>query len=156
MTQLTEHFSLAELTASDTAAQEGIDNTPSDEITSNLQGVAEGLEKVRAILGTPMHINSGYRCAALNAAVHGVAHSAHEEGFAADFTSPDFGEPLAIVQHLQQTDLAFDQIIQEGTWVHISFDPQMRHQVLTAHFNNGVATYTKGVPATIDEDSHGL
>ena len=156
MTQLTEHFSLTELTASATATQDGIDNSAPDAIVANLQTVANGLENVRSILGVAMHINSGYRCPALNSAVHGVAHSAHEEGFAADFVAPDFGVPLAIVQTLQQSNLAFDQIIQEGTWVHISFDPQMRHQVLTAHFDGGVATYTVGVPGTVSEDSHGL
>ena len=148
MTQLTIHFSLEELTRSDTAVRLGIDNTPSAEVLDNLQVLAEGLEKVRDLLGVynrPVLISSGYRCSALNKALHGSVNSAHMYGYAADFTCPDFGNPLAIVKKIAQSTLKFDQLIQEGTWVHISFDPKMRGEVLTAHFNNGVATYTKGV-----------
>lgn len=43
MTQLTEHFSIKELTATST----GYDNTPTNEITDNLQTLAQALEKVR-------------------------------------------------------------------------------------------------------------
>jgi hypothetical protein len=101
-----------------------------------------------------MHIDSGYRCAELNKIVRGVPTSAHLSGYAADFVCPQFGSPLAIVQKLaqfakqtpsHQTSFAFDQVIQEGTWVHISFAPAMRGNVLTAHFNNGSATYSLGV-----------
>ena len=147
MTQLTPHFSLDELTRSDTAVRLGIDNTPSPEIVANLQMLAYGLEKVRFLLGLlnrRIIISSGYRCSALNKALHGAENSAHMYGYAADFICPDFGTPLDIVKKIADSDIKFDQIIQEGTWVHISFDPKMRRQVLTAHFNNGVASYTIG------------
>lgn len=36
------------------------------------------------------------------------------------------------------------QIIQEGNWIHVSADTRMRGIVLTAHFDNGKATYTAG------------
>jgi hypothetical protein len=36
-------------------------------------------------------------------------------------------------------------VIEEGTWVHISFAPAMRQQVLTAHFDGDKATYRLGV-----------
>ena len=68
--QLTAHFSLEELIASETATRSGIDNTPPSELMPNLRALADGLEKVRAALGgRPIHINSGYRCPALNKAV---------------------------------------------------------------------------------------
>ena len=147
MTQLTTHFSLDELTRSDTAVRLGIDNTPSNDVLDNLKVLAQGLEKVRTLLNVynrPVLISSGYRCSALNKALHGAENSAHMYGYAADFTCPDFGTPLDIVKKIAASDIKFDQIIQEGTWVHISFDPKMRRQVLTAHFNNGVASYTIG------------
>lgn len=145
-TQITEHFSLEELTHSDTAIAKGIDNTPPKEDLPNLVDVAVGLEKVRLLLGVPMHINSGYRSPELNDAVHGVHHSAHEVCWAADFVAPDYGTPLEIVKRIQESSLDFDQVIQEGTWVHISFAPTMRKQVLTAHFDTagGPTTYTVG------------
>lgn len=144
--QLTEHFSLEELTFSSTAAVRGIDNTPSDEIVKNLSVLAVALEAVRALLGFPLHIDSGYRCAALNEAVRGVADSAHVTGFAADFICPEFGAPLEIVKKIVAgSSIRFDQVIQEGSWVHLSVAPTMRQEVLTAHFVNGRASYQHGI-----------
>ena len=142
--QLTEHFSLEELGHRSTAIRLGIDNTPPDEILPNLKVLAQGLERVRSVLGHPIHIDSGYRCEILNAAVRGSKTSAHMQGWAADFICPAFGTPLEIVKVIVGSGIAFDQCIQEGTWVHISFDPQMRREVLTAHFRNGQAIYTQG------------
>lgn len=142
---LSAHFSLDELTRSSTAVRLGIDNTPPKDVQANLVVLAEGLEQVRYVLAYPMLIDSGYRCAALNAAVRGSAHSAHMQGYAADFTCPGFGTPLEIVRAIQASSIQFDQCIQEGTWVHISFDPRMRREVLTAHFEGGKVSYTEGV-----------
>jgi len=145
MTLLTSHFTLEELTFSSTAQRLGIDNTPDRDVAAHLLMLAMGLEKVRALLGAPMRIDSGYRCPALNKAVGGVANSAHLDGFAADFICPDYGTPLQIARAIAGSDIAFDQCIQEGTWVHISFDPRLRHQELTATFGPGGATYSQGV-----------
>ena len=142
---LTEHFTLAELVHSSTAIRLGIDNTPPEEIIANLRILAQGLERIRAVLGHPMHIDSGYRCDVLNAAVKGSKNSAHMQGYAADFTCPAFGTPLEIVKVIIGSGIKFDQCIQEGTWVHISFDPRIRGEVLTAHFRNGEVNYTQGV-----------
>ena len=138
------HFSMSELTASDTAVRLGIDNTPSAEIVANLEVLAMGLEDIRDILGHPMRVSSGYRCPKLNTAVKGSKTSAHMDGFAADFTCPAFGTPLAVVKAIERSPVMFDQCIQEGTWVHISFDPRERRQVMTAHFGTGGTTYTMG------------
>lgn len=142
---LSEHFTLEELTFSQTAVRKGIDNTPSLEVVAHLTRLADSLEKVRQLLGGPVRITSGYRSTVLNAAVGGSKKSAHMAGYAADFVCPSFGYPLKIVKAIAASDIQFDQCIQEGTWVHISFDPDARRQVLTAHFSNGKATYTEGV-----------
>ena len=143
--QLTEHFSLDELTVSPTAQRLGINNTVPPEILPRLYVVAAGLEQVRNLLGKPMHLDSGYRCPALNKAVGGATASAHMDGYAADFTCADFGTPLEIVQAIAHSDIPFDKCIQEGTWVHISFDPQLRREILTAHFGADGTTYSKGL-----------
>lgn len=145
MTQLTHHFSLEELTFSSTAQRQSIDNTPGLDTVACLTICAMGLEKIRALLGAPLHIDSGYRCPALNKAVGGVPNSAHVDGYAADFVCPDYGTPLMIARAIAGSDIAFDQVIQEGTWVHVSFDPRLRHQALTASFGPGGATYRDGV-----------
>lgn len=143
--RLSDHFTLEELVFSSTAQRLGIDNSPSLEIVAHLTTLAMGLEKVRIRLGAAMHIDSGYRCQALNVAVGGSKTSAHLQGYAADFLCPQFGAPLAIVRSVAASGIAFDQCIQEGSWVHISFDPAARRQLLTAHFGPDGATYTQGV-----------
>lgn len=133
MMQLTEHFSLEELTRSLTAERLGIDNVPKEErLLTNLMLLAGGLERVRELLGgLPLHVDSGYRCEELNQKIGGSKNSAHMSGYAADFICPSFGTPLEIVKRLEKSELAFDQLIQEGTWVHVSFAPRMRREVPT-------------------------
>lgn len=140
--KLTEHFSLEELVFSQSAIRQGINNEPSEAVKKNLQTLATNLERVRAILLSPLHISSGYRSVELNKFVGGSTKSAHIDGYAADFTAPAFGNPESIVRTLKRTGIKCDQCIMEGTWVHISFAPAMRNQFLTATFNNGVATYS--------------
>lgn len=138
------NFTLQELVASDTALRLGINNTPPADILPNLEILMLGLQDVRDVLGHPMYISSGYRCPKLNTAVRGSKTSAHMQGYAADFTCPAFGTPLEVVKTIEASPVMFDQCIQEGTWVHISFDPRERRQVLTAHFGVGGTTYTLG------------
>lgn len=141
---LSEHFTLEGLCASSTALRLGIDNTPPDNLIGNAYRLAEGLEQVQNVLGFPLHHDSGFRCEALNAAVHGAPTSQHTKFEAEDFTCPQFGTPLEIVKLISGSTIEFDQLIQEGTWVHISFTGTPRREVLTAHFNQGKATYTTG------------
>lgn len=147
MSQLSQHFTLEEAVFSSTALRHGVDNTPSDEIVSCIKAAVAGMESVRHVLHDfPIHIDSWYRCGILNGLVGGAKQSAHMTGYAIDFICPQFGNPLQIVNAIIYSRLAFDQCIQEGNWIHISFAPAMRQEVLTAHFDqSGIATYTKGV-----------
>jgi hypothetical protein len=147
MTQLSPHFSYDEAIRSATATAHGIDNTPPADVLANMTAAAEMLETVRSYLAQPMNIDSWFRCDALNIAVGGAGHSAHESGWAIDFVCPAFGDPEAIVKFLISTGIKFDQLIVENnSWVHISFAPAMRQMVLTAHFAAGQpASYTQGV-----------
>jgi len=130
--QLSPSFSLAQLTASETADDRGIDNTPPPEAIDNLKRLANGLEKVQSLLGAPIEISSGYRCAALNKAVGGSANSQHVQGLAADFVCPGFGSPMDVARAIQQSDLEFDQCILEfGQWVHLSFSDAPRRRMMT-------------------------
>jgi hypothetical protein len=148
---LTPHFTLEELTFSQTAVRLGLSNAPDDEVLANLNLLAAALEDVRGVLnGDPMIISSGYRSEAVNRAVGGVANSAHRDGLAADFICPQFGAPLRICETLAHAhNLDFDQVIQEGTWVHYAIaapGKTGRRQLLTAHFTGGgAASYTTGL-----------
>lgn len=130
--KLSPNFALAEFITSQTAARRNIDNAPPPDVIDRLKATAAKLELVRAFLGKPLLISSGYRSPALNKAIGGAANSAHVLGYAADFICPGFGSPLAVCKALAGSGLAFDQVIEEmGRWIHISFGPRMRGQVLT-------------------------
>lgn len=139
---MTPHFTYDELIASQTATRFGIPNIPTNEVRQNMKVLAEGLEKVRALLGKPMTITSGFRSKELNRKVGGSQNSAHMTGYAADFTCWAYGRPIEIVQAIRDAKIPVDQVIEEGTWVHISFAPAMRNQFLKAKFTNGKASYT--------------
>ena len=118
--QLSEHFSLNELTHSDLAVRKGISNDPTPDVISNLTRLAELLEQVRKYLNKPISINSGYRCPELNQAVGGQKASQHLLGCAADIRVSGM-TPDEIVKAIIQTDIQFDQMIREfDSWVHIS------------------------------------
>lgn len=138
MSNLTTHFALEEFTDSQTAARKGINNVPASNSQErrNLQRLAETMELVRVVLGgMPILISSGYRGAAVNAAVGGSTNSKHMSGLACDFTCPDFGTPLdickALTPHMKR--LGIDQLIHEyGTWVHLGLTTgSPRHMALT-------------------------
>ena len=138
------NFSIAELCVSESATRLGINNVPSTIVLGNLKTLIDGLEKVRIILnGGSIHISSGYRSPTLNRSIGGASSSAHCLGFAADFTCKSFGSPEEITRIIENSNIKYDQLIYEGTWVHISFAPTMRQQTLTATFTKGKATYSE-------------
>ena len=144
--KLTEHFSLDELTASETALRKGIDNAPPPAVTERLRMLAATLEQVRSLLGNnSIRISSGYRSLALNRAIGSGDLSAHVLGYAVDFTCPGFGTPKEVANKIAESPIKFDQLIYEGTWIHLSVDPRNRREVLTAHFGKGKTSYTKGI-----------
>lgn len=144
--QLTEHFSLAELTNSAVALRRGMDNTPTGAVLTNLRThTAPGMELVRKLLKQPIYVSSGYRSRALNLIIGGSSTSAHVNGMAVDFKCPGYGSPKEIATRIALSDIEFDQLINEGQWVHIGFAYTQRRELLTAHFANGGVTYTKGI-----------
>ena len=129
--QLTPHFSLEEMTFSETAARHGINNSAPPAVVDNLKRTANGLERVRQLINNnAIRISSGYRCKALNDAVKGQPNSQHMTGQAVDFTST-YGAPMQLVQLIKKSGLEYDQLICEfNSWVHISFTDDPRRQTL--------------------------
>ena len=144
--KLSENFSLAEMVHSDTAEKEGIDNTPNLSVISNLQSLCQRvLQRLSDHYERAIHVNSGYRCLELNTTVGGSKHSQHMKGLAADIRI-DGVSPLDICRFLKNSDIEFDQAIEEGTWTHVSWSEDPRKEMLTAKFDkNGKATYTRGL-----------
>ena len=118
MTQLTPHFSLAELTVTD---HREFSNEPNESETKNLERLAQFLEQVKELLGgKPVMVNSAYRSAQVNAAVGSKETSQHRVGCAADLRIPGM-TPDEVVKAIIASDLPFDQVIREfDRWTHIS------------------------------------
>lgn len=128
-TWLTPHFTLEEMIASQHRA---IDNRPPAAIRAALAETAIQMEGVRRLLADQViTVSSGYRCPALNRTVGGAETSAHLTGHAVDFNAFGYGPPVRVCRTIADSNLPFDQLIEEGTWVHLSFDPRLRRQVLT-------------------------
>jgi hypothetical protein len=118
MTQLTEHFSLEELTVTD---HREFDNTPSEFEKANLVRLAGLLERVKTALGdVPIMVNSAYRSKAVNDAVGSKDTSQHRLGCAADIRVPSL-TPDQVVKAIMAAKLPYDQLIREfDRWTHIS------------------------------------
>ena len=125
---MTEHFTLAELTAT---SHRQFDNTPNEKELANLQKLAEFLEQVKTLLdGKPIMINSAFRSKQVNDSVGSKDTSQHRLGYAADFKVPGM-TPDQVVRAIIDSDLQFDQIIREfDAWTHISISPSPRRQAL--------------------------
>ncbi|MDD2056168.1 D-Ala-D-Ala carboxypeptidase family metallohydrolase [Pseudomonas sp. GD03860] len=135
---LSEHFTLAEMVVSETAARRGIDNTPTPSIMANLRRLCAFLEQVRLLHGKPVLVSSAYRNVELNTALGGSTSSAHTRGLAADINVPGV-TPAALAQCMADSPLMFDQVILEfDQWVHIGLaDGQQRRQLLTIRRGTG-------------------
>lgn len=118
---LSKHFTLDELTSSQTASRFEIDNTPSPAVVDNLKRLCELiLEPIRDIVHKPVQITSGYRCLALNRMVGSKDTSHHVLGLAADIKVP--GVDLdTLIKAIIGAGLPYEQVIREfDSWVHVS------------------------------------
>jgi len=132
---LSKHFSLSELTKSDTAIRKGIDNTPNDQEVENLILLCnEILEPVREHYGIPFAPNSGFRCLDLNRAIGSSDKSQHVSGKAVDFEISGLDNKEVALWVMENCD--FDQLILEfykegepsSGWVHCSYDVDKEHR----------------------------
>lgn len=145
------HFWLSEFLRSDIAVRRGLDNMPGAQALANVMNIlGPGMQRVRDLLSVPVLVTSGFRSAEVNAAVGGSSSSQHLQGLAADFIAPQFGTARKVAQYLGErwNEVRYDQLIYEGSWVHISFAAMhsaARQELLTAHFAGGRVTYSRGV-----------
>ena len=121
---LTEHFTLEELTHTD---HREFDNTPNADQINNLERVAELLEQVKKMLGgKPIMVNSAFRSLQVNAAVGSKPTSQHCLGCAADIRVPGM-TPDEVVKAIRASDIQYDQLIREfDSWTHSSVPNEVR------------------------------
>jgi hypothetical protein len=121
MTNLTPHFTLEELTASEAADRNGWDNTPNEQELANLKRLADFLEQVKVVVGNkPIMVNSAFRSKLVNDSVGSKDSSQHRIGCAADIRVPGM-TPDEVVKSVIASKIGYDQVIREfDRWTHIS------------------------------------
>ena len=153
-----KYFSIAELTRSSEAKKQNISNLPSDKEIENLKSLVENLlDPIRAEWGHAIYVSSGFRCAKLNAIVHGSSTSHHLRGMAADISAgaqEQNKKLFDLICVMRQNGLiSFTQLIDETKvkgspyqWIHISYDPDnLKNQVMHGGYKDpktGKTVYT--------------
>lgn len=133
---LSNHFTLEEFTASETADKLGIDNSLcvvyDMYIVSNLETLCRfTLEPIREKLRCPIYVSSGFRSQRLNVEVGGSPTSDHRYGLAADIYFDNFANKwYEVVMLLITSAIPFDQLIVYKNFLHIGIGSAMRRQVL--------------------------
>jgi zinc D-Ala-D-Ala carboxypeptidase len=151
--KLSKSFSLNELTKSQTAEREGINNNPGEAQIEALQRLCENiLQPVRDHYGMPVVVSSGFRSAQLCLKIGSSINSQHTAGQAADFEI--FGISNQELAHYIDKNLDYDQLILEfwnpedknSGWIHCSYKnpEENRKEFLRAYRDtNGKTKYEK-------------
>ena len=133
--KLSTNFTLEELTISQTALRNNIDNTPDKEEIENLKKLCINiLQPLRDDFELPLVVSSGFRSKELSSLVGSKITSQHCSGCAADFIIPSV-DNKKVFKHIIE-NLPFDQAILEyyteenGGWIHVSYVPNGRGQAL--------------------------
>lgn len=138
--KLSEHFSLEEMTRSETAQIRHIINNPSELAIDNLTILCQRvLEPTRKIVGKPLIINSGYRSERLNSAVGGVKSSYHLTGKAADIHADNEEDAMNIAKAALRQRITDTAIVESYLgaaapkrkyWVHVQWSYAPRHKLM--------------------------
>lgn len=146
--KLSPHLDLSEVIRSDSAKRNGISNMPTPEHIENFKLLAEKIfEPIREHFCVPIRISSGYRSKELNAKIGGSATSQHCKGQAIDIDNDGTSITNKQIFDYIKDNLPFDQLIWEFgnedncDWVHVSYVPNGRKQILKAFKMNGTTKY---------------
>jgi zinc D-Ala-D-Ala carboxypeptidase len=148
--KISEHLSLSEVIRSESAKRNGISNMPTPEHIENFKILATKVfEPIREHFGVPIRISSGYRSKELNRLIKGSSSSQHCKGQAIDIDmdGTSNGVTNTDVFNYIKDNLPFDQMIWEfgnednPDWVHVSYVPEGRKQILKAVKIKGQTKY---------------
>ena len=131
-----KYFSIAEFLRSDTADEYQVSNMPADEellaVLNNINALVNNvLDPLRAMIGRPIIITSGYRSQRANELVGGSKTSQHLTGKAADFHVRGFTpQQMNVVYQTIQMLFDFDQLIfyPSKNIIHVSWNGDKNRQ----------------------------
>lgn len=131
-----KYFSIAEFLNSDAAEKYQVSNIPSDEellaVLTNINALVKNvLDPLRAMIGRPIIITSGYRSQQVNELVGGSKTSQHLTGKAADIHVQGYTpQQMEIIYRAIQMYYDFDQLIfyPKKNIIHISWDGDKNRQ----------------------------
>lgn len=148
--QITPHFSWAEMTVTEVRRLAASNRQAAAAFAAPLLATCSLLEQIRELLGVAVHVNSGYRCQALNEAIGGSKTSQHPKGEAADIV-PIGLDLTAAFNRIRTSGIEFGQLILEDgdgddvpTWLHVS-TPRADRENQEALLFNG-KRYVKAPP----------
>lgn len=150
-----KYLTVEQASKSDTAIRKGINNTPNQDVITNLQRLCKDFyDPLCDKLGFTVPFNSMYRSVALNTAIGGSPTSVHCHGLAVDLDMDGSGNKMANKElfNFIRENFDFDQLIWEfgsndhPDWVHVGVSLVPNHnrkQVLKGSKNSkGHTIYT--------------
>lgn len=131
-----KYFSIAEFLRSDASEKYQVSNIPGDEellkVLTNINALVNSvLDPLRAMIGRPIIITSGYRSRQINELVGGSKTSQHLTGKAADFHVQGFTpQQMNVVYQTIQMLFDFDQLIfyPSKNIIHVSWNGDKNRQ----------------------------
>lgn len=129
------NFTMSELLKSEVAEKYNISNIPDKQSLDNmLILICECLQPLRNYIDKPIIISSGYRSPRLNGhpIINGAQNSQHVTGQAVDFTIKGM-TPKQIIEKIIASGIEYDQVIDELTWVHISYNKKFNRKEILSY-----------------------
>lgn len=127
MGTISKDFSYAEFEKTDVPGMQVKNTITSVGVRDSIKELVDTvIQPLRDTWGSPLAINSGYRCSEVNQAVGGVPTSQHVFGEAADVCpfgrngSGNIDTIRQLAQKASELKLPFDQMILYPTFVHLS------------------------------------
>ena len=145
---MTKHFTFEELTNTSNVELLEANRESAKAFMKQLKYVAGTLEEIRAVLGVPLRVTSGFRNNALNKAVGGSATSGHTKGLCADFIpiGMDVNDAFAMIQNSRDKCPSLKKCIYESVngskWLHIETKTEANQPQQFFVTSNG-KTYTE-------------
>jgi len=146
------YLTLEDCSKSQTAINKGIDNTPPQEVITNLNQLAINVyDPLTDHFGFKIPFSSCYRSPALNKAIGGAKNSDHCKGLAYDFDLDNSGFQITnsalfmwAIENLQYKQIIWEHGTSKNpAWVHISYEKgNNKREILVATKVNGKTVYS--------------